>query len=531
MKSVLKKNTNNLFFLFLLFVVYFKYILFVGFSPGDDTFHINYIKDNPGIIDNIVQNFLMTPARLVGGFMVGLFHPILTDNNMYFNLVSLTLWMGTGLFLKKTLKLLINKKFSDLFFLIFSFPYLCFSIFYGNLLWAYYILFLFFWSISFFSQVKYLEFKSKKYFFLYYIFFLISLFTFELIIPLLIINILLPIHYKNKKFLIKNFTIIFSLSLVFLIYKIYIVPNITNLPIYGVSSFNFISILQGLYFFYAITIENIILLFQSIKFSFNFFSLSILILLILLLKNFNHKKILNKNIILLIFILSLISNIIVFFISGYPAITYGHYNKMLVSAFFSFTFLITYFFIYFNINKWLLISFLFLIINSTYTQVNNYAKATKIKNDLLENLSKEVIKNNFNRNDIVLVNSPLFVQQNFNNEEIVFTTWDLKYAILNKTQKNLNFWLISDRLINYSSYYPVANFMNSEYLRNDSNDDIKVFYYQYENNPNNFEIFQTKIEVLKKINYLKNNPENIDKFILREKIRLEMKNMIFRLLY
>ena len=123
--------------------------------------------------------------------------------------------------------------------------------------------------------------------------------------------------------------------------------------------------------------------------------------------------------------------------------------------------------------------FLFLVINSTYSQINNYAKATKIKNDLLENLSKEVIKNNFNKNDIVLVNSPLFVQQNFNNEEIVFTTWDLKYAILNKTQKNLNFWLISDRLINYSSYYPVANFMNSEYLRNESNDDIKVFYYQY----------------------------------------------------
>ena len=75
----------------------------------------------------------------------------------------------------------------------------------------------------------------------------------------------------------------------------------------------------------------------------------------------------------------------------------------------------------------------------------------------------------------------------------------MKYAILNKTQKNLNFWLISDRLINYSSYYPVANFMNSEYLRNESNDDIKVFYYQYENNSNNFEIFQTKVDVLKDI--------------------------------
>ena len=120
-------------------------------------------------------------------------------------------------------------------------------------------------------------------------------------------------------------------------------------------------------------------------------------------------------------------------------------------------------------------------------------------NDLLENLSDEVLKNNFNRNDIVLVNSPLFVQQNFNNEEIVFTTWDLKYAILNKTQKNLNFWLISDRLIRYPSYYPVANFMNSDYLNNEINDDLKVFYYQNRNNSGNFEIYQTREEVLKKL--------------------------------
>ena len=107
----------------------------------------------------------------------------------------------------------------------------------------------------------------------------------------------------------------------------------------------------------------------------------------------------------------------------------------------------------------------------------------------------------------------------------------MKYEILNKTKKNLNFWLISDRLINYPSYYPVANFMNSEYLINGLNNDIKVFYYQHNNNSKNFEIYQTREEVIKKINYLKNNPKNEDKFILREKIRLKLKNMIFKLIY
>ena len=182
-------------------------------------------------------------------------------------------------------------------------------------------------------------------------------------------------------------------------------------------------------------------------------------------------------------------------------------------------------------NRWFLIIFIFLIINSTYIQIHNYIEATKIKKNLIENLIINIKKNEIKKGDIILVNSPLFVENNYNNEEIVFTTWDLKFTILNKTKKNTNFWLINDRLINNPSYYPVANFMNSEYLRNKSNDDIKVFYYQYENNFNNFEIYETREEVLKKINYLKNNPKNIDKFILREKIRLAMKNIIFRFLY
>ena len=532
MISNIKKQSFYFIYILLLGLVYFTYVFYVGFSPGDDTFHINFVKENPTIIDNVIENFKISPARIISGIMIGIVHPLLTDNYILFNLISLSLWIGTALILKNTFKILINKKFSELFFLIFSFPYLCFSIFYGNLLWATYILFIFFWSISLFFQIKYLEYNLKIYSFFYYLFLIISIFTFELIIPLLVINVLLPIYYKQKIFYkIKNFLIVFIFSLVFLFYKIFLIPNITNIPIYGVSNLSIVSILQGIYFFYAVTIENIILLLQSIKFSINFISLTIFVLLFSLFNNFKLQKIVNKKLLLFIFVLSLLSNMIIFFISGYPAVTYGHYSKMLVPAFFSLTFIISYLISNFNINKWFLIGFLFLVINSTYSQINNYAKATKIKNDLLENLSDEVLKNNFNRNDIVLVNSPLFVQQNFNNEEIVFTTWDLKYAILNKTQKNLNFWLISDRLIRYPSYYPVANFMNSDYLKNEINDDLKVFYYQNRNNSGNFEIYQTREEVLKKIDYLKNNPENVDKFIFREKIRLKFKNIIFRLLY
>ena len=532
MNLYLKKNEKNIIYIIIFSIVYFSYILFVGFSPGDDSFHINFVNDNPKIIDNIKENLNITPARPVGGLMVGFFHPILTDNSIFYNILSLGLWTSTALILKKAFRILINKQFSELFFLIFSFPYLCFAIFYGNLLWAYYIAFIFFWSISILFQIKYYEKNLNKHKLFYLFFLFISIFTFELIIPLLIINIFLPLHYKNKiKDIIYNFLYILIFALVFLIYKIYLLPYFLKVPIYGLSELNLVSFLQGLYFFYTISVENLILLLESLKFSYNLISLSIFILLLFLFRNKKIQSSFKNNLILIIFILSLVSNIIVFFISGYPAITYGHYAKMLVPAFFSMTFILTYIFLYYKVNRWFLIIFIFLIINSTYIQIHNYIEATKIKKNLIENLIINIKKNEIKKSDIILVNSPLFVENNYNNEEIVFTTWDLKFTILNKTKKNTNSWLINDRLINNPSYYPVANFMNSEYLRNESNDDIKVFYYQHKNNSKNFEIYETREEVLKKINYLKKNPTNVDKFILREKIRQNLKNIIFNLIY
>ena len=531
MNLYLKKNEKNIIYILIFFIVYFSYIFFVGFSPGDDTFHINFVNDNPKIIDNIKENFYMSPARPVGGLMIGFLHPILSDNSIFYNILSLSLWMGTGLILKKAFRILINKQFSELFFLIFSFPYLCFAIFYGNLLWATYIAFIFFWSISILFQIKYYEKNLNKQNLFYLFFLFISIFTFELIIPLLIINILLPLHYKKKiKDIIYNFLFISIFVLTFFIYKIYLIPYFLDIPIYGVSELSLVSFLQGVYFFYTISVENLILLLESLKFSYNIVSLSIFILLIFLFRNYKIQNSFKNNLILNIFILSLVSNIIVFFISGYPAITYGHYAKMLVPAFFSITFILTYIFIYYKVKRWFLIIFTFLIINSTYIQIDNYVEATKIKKNLIEKLIINIKKNEFQKNDIILVNSPLFVENNYNNEEIVFTTWDLKFIILNKTKINTNFWLISDRLINNSSYYPVANFMNSNYLRKESSKQIRLFYFEYSDKFNDFEIFDNKADILKKIKYLKDNKVNPDRYILREKIRQRLKKIIFKIL-
>ena len=112
----------------------------------------------------------------------------------------------------------------------------------------------------------------------------------------------------------------------------------------------------------------------------------------------------------------------------------------------------------------------------------------------------------------------------------MFTTWDIKFRILNITKKNTNFWLINDRLINNLSYYPVANFMNSNYLRNDFVKQPKLFYYEYNNKLNNFEVLNSKEDVLIKIEHLKDRKINSDNYILREKIREQLKKIILDLI-
>lgn len=531
MKIASKKNYNNLLILGLITIVYLPYILLVGFGQGDDFFHVNFIEQNPSIIENIKVNLSMSPARPIASIILGFMHSIVRNNIVIYNLISFCLWITSALILKNCFKIIVNKDFAKIFFIIFSFPYLCFSIFIGNTMWSGYILFIFFWSIAFYFQIKFYKKNDYAYQIAYLFFLIISLFTFELIISLLIINCLVPLIFKMDKIkFLLNFIIILLFSVFFLFFKTYLLPNLFDFKIYGFSEINLKTFLQGIYFFYAISFENAILLLNSLKHSLNFTSFFIFLFIFFIFRNFKKRQKLKKHFIFIIFFLSLLSCFLIFFISGYPAVTYGHYNKTLVPAFLSLSFIISYIILYFKFNKHIVIMLIFLIVNSTYIQINNYADATTIKKDLIKKLSTYVKKYNVTDEDIILVNSPLFVENNYNNEEIVFTTWDIKFRILNTTKKNTNFWLINDRLINNLSYYPVANFMNSNYLRNDFIKQPKLFYYEYNDKLNNFEVLNSKEDVLIKIEHLKDRKINSDNYILREKIREQLKKIILDLI-
>ena len=302
MKLVSKKNFNNLLFLGLVIIVYLPYLLFVGYSQGDDFFHVNFIDQDPSIFENIKMNLAISPARPIASIILGFTHSIVGNNIEIYNLISFCLWITSALILKNCFKAIINKDFANIFFIIFSFPYLCFSIFIGNTMWVGYILFIFFWSVAFYFQVKFYKKNKYVYQIVYLLFLIISIFTFELIISLLVINCLVPIVFKtNKVKFLSNFVIILLFCLSFLFFKTYLLPNFFNIETYGYTEINLKTFLQGIYFFYAISFENIILLLNSLKYSLNFTSFFIFLFVFFIFRDFKKKYNLKKHFIFIIF--------------------------------------------------------------------------------------------------------------------------------------------------------------------------------------------------------------------------------------
>ncbi|SVC65994.1 uncharacterized protein METZ01_LOCUS318848, partial [marine metagenome] len=103
------------------------------------------------------------------------------------------------------------------------------------------------------------------------------------------------------------------------------------------------SIFQGFYFIIAIIIEIPILFISTLNFIFRWETIIIIIFISLyfnLLRklpnnlkikfynrtSFNHRM-------FQLFFISLISCMSIFILSGYPAVTFGHYNKMMLPSF------------------------------------------------------------------------------------------------------------------------------------------------------------------------------------------------------
>jgi len=166
---------------------------------------------------------------------------------------------------------------------------------------------------------------------------------------------------------------------------------------------------------------------------------------------------------LIILLLSLSANFLIFFLSGYPSVTYGYYNRMLISAFISLTLILAILLnlkhnLFFLILK---IVFVTLILNSSKVITNQIVEIDLLKKKEISLLSSSLKSyNSQNSKKVLVAKLPLYLDNNYNNLEVFWLTWDLAAILKNE---NLNFFQsfpISDQVLKFEGYHPSVNFFN-----------------------------------------------------------------------
>lgn len=530
----IKKNLH-LFVLFLLFIFVCGPLFSISsFGPGDDLNYVERFKSSSFFFRELKNFFIEKPVffqRPISAFFIALSHFFFKDNFALYMYFFFLLFLTTNFFIYKSIKLLTDQTVANTFLIISSTPFLTSSFLQSPYLFSELILPTLFWSVSFFYLVLSLK-NQKNYFLISHLFLLVSLLCTVISFPLFLINLLLPFLFYSKKYFFKKFflKIVLPLFFVLFIYFIYLfyIKFFFNSNIYGYSSININSVYQGIYYYFVIFVEFPIMLLESLKFSILLEFLIILTLVTFFFyldkknKIINNplKKKINLNFFFIISLLSLLANSLIFFISNYPSVTFGYYNRMLISAFISLCLVLS---ILLNLKKnyffFFKIIIISLILNSTKVITNQIKEIEIIKKNEINILIKALYPYRNNSKNIILVAKlPLYLTNNFNNLEIFWLTWNLD--ILLKKEK-INFHLtypLSNQTLAMKDYQPAHNFFNAiEHLKKR---DIDLYLYTEEGQVYEFLVVDDLLNYLL-LQKKKILPTNL---ITREFLRLRFKN-------
>jgi len=546
MLDYIRKHKILFTLIIILFVSYWNYILNNGFGSGDDISLLIYEGSKDiSFIDSFIKSYFNPTniARPISTFLRVSTFKIFQENLFFYNFASLFTWLITITILSLSIKKLFGNTTRLIFILLGSFPFYCSTIFFEIYVFTSYMASIFFWSLSLFFLIKYSENKNKKDIFFGIFFTIISMLTLEYVLPLLLLNLFLPLinnYHLNlkdndsiKNILNKNkfiYVLLFFI-LVFFIFKILSVKIFFgDENVYGFSFNGLNSILQSLYYFVVILIELPILLLKSL---FNLLKIKYFIIVLLLstfylfLSKINKSEkpiILKENLFFYVLVLSLFGCSIIFFLSYYPATSFGYYNKMMVPSFILLSIITSVIFQKILNSKKILntifvIFISFLWISSLNIQIDNYVKSWELREGILNNISKEIEKIDDINSTVLILNAPYHLSKNYNNEPVFFTTWNLQSHIYLLTAKKILSFPVSHRIINNANYYPSHNINNFKSKIKDK----KFLYIEYFENGSitvnkidNYKKLKKKIEQIKK---LKINNQNI---ILREKIRTKL---------
>ena len=543
------KNKN--FFLLVIGILilitsYSFYLINYGFGSGDQLAEILIsLEDKNSLLDRIKAQ-IVKPSfmdRPVSTSVVASIYYFFEDTPILYSITTLIVWLLTVAIISFSLNRFLDKNNTIIFFLISAFPFFASSIFFETYFIGTYIGCIFFWSISLFFIVKFSEEKKFYLYILSLFFLLLSILTLEYLIVLLLLNIFLPIineiDKKNEKlnkekiyqFILTYFLPNFFICIIYFLYKIYFT---TGENVYGLSV-SIKSLLQALYYYFVIFFETPILLFESIKFIINLKAILILILISIFYfllsldstnkNNKNNKNKKKKKYFLIIILCSLFISSVIFFLSSYPATTFGYYNRMMLPSFVLYAILVSTLFGYLNSSRVKIVFFImlsFLWIYSTVIQLDNFVYSWQKRDLIAKDISSRLKVNSISKNTVLIANVPFFLNNNFNNEPVFLTTWDFAAHIQYHSQIRIDSWPINHRILNDKNFYPTQNILNHQQKLKNKN----FIYYEYndKNQKINYEIISNFADLNNKLLILKEKNINQTDIIFRERIRIYLIN-------
>ena len=533
----------------IILTIYGPFVLKGGFGPSDD---LALLKDQGrGFYDLATESItrLGHASRPIYGLIQVITIVIFGDNPIPYNVLKLVLWLSTVLGLSVTVRTAIGQRAAWIFVLLASLPIFTSSHIFASFQMGY-LLSVLFWSLSLILLRRHIIGRGTFNYYMSYFCLLLGLLSCEIILPLLVVTALLPMVYvvqeqwsgsiwglfiRARRFV----SPLILLSLGFLIFKVYLTKSYQlGEGSYGLSPISAKSLLQSGYYFFALLVEVPIMMIMVVPhlLQLGIILTSILIVLFFIcLRKMKDVSVLaesgkhhgnKERYFLWIILISLISCFSIFILSGYPAVTFGNYNKMMLPSYLLVSILLASVMSKLIRTNWFVavtgVSILWA--SSMIVQLNNFCDSWEIREKVLYDCAKKMNETNMGSEPYVLACVPFFTENNYNNEHAFWLSWDfsagLKLYGLEKTLSAFPFcW---QTLIN-PDYYSRHNINHHlDQLPEDAN----LWYYEFdlEKSQSSVRKMEDRTDLIEEFQRITNNKVNRHSIILREKIRMKLKD-------
>ena len=304
-----------------------------------------------------------------------------------------------------------------------------------------------YWAISMYCICRSAQTSSKISYFVGYLFLLFSFLTYEVILPLLVLTILLPYFYsaKEKQQSLGKYLIDYLLPVILILgitvqWQKVIAPAIFSV-VYSRLSLDLSHISREFNSWASVFITQIPTLIQKIPGFLNIYNISSTVLVLLFLGyaiKQSAKKSPNKIQFYFLITASLcfLSSSLIFILSGQGADISGYQSRGLSSTWFAFCILMSAI-IWITLSlpiilRIFLAGLVILVCGANFLayfiQSNNYIESWRMQKAIIADAT-DLIEEKSIKNALILGNVPTYVKKNFNNEIVFGAPWDFGAAL------------------------------------------------------------------------------------------------------